>query len=165
MRNQSQQKGTDMEYCTTIGIDVSDRESKVCVMTKEDGERRILGMTKAGNELVRTVLTECAQVVMKSNAKDTDLKPKGLRIAATRRRKLISNVPPETCPTSWKAKDVPSWMSAISPSTLSALGRWHLQERIHAHPIGTEPHMPKRLDRRLGFAFLHLWDGVLEEVF
>ena len=35
----------------------------------------------------------------------------------------------------------------------------------HAHPIGTEPHMPKRLDRRLGFAFLHLWDGVLEEVF
>ena len=37
--------------------------------------------------------------------------------------------------------------------------------KIHAHPIGTEPHMPKRLDRRLGFAFLHLWDGVLEEVF
>lgn len=41
-----------------------------------------LGMTKAGNELVRTVLTECAHVVMKSNAKDTDLKLKGLRIAA-----------------------------------------------------------------------------------
>ena len=41
-----------------------------------------LGMTKAGNKLVRTVLTECAHVVMKSNAKDTDLKLKGLRIAA-----------------------------------------------------------------------------------
>ena len=41
-----------------------------------------LGMTKAGNELVRSVLTECAHVVMKGNAKDTDLKLKGLRIAA-----------------------------------------------------------------------------------
>ena len=41
-----------------------------------------LGMTKAGNELVRTVLTECAHVVMKSSAKDTDLKLKGLRISA-----------------------------------------------------------------------------------
>lgn len=42
-----------------------------------------LGMTKAGNDLVRRVLTECAHVVMKSNAKDTDLKLKGLRIAAS----------------------------------------------------------------------------------
>ena len=41
-----------------------------------------LGMTKAGNDLVRKVLTECAHVVMKSNAKDTDLKLKGLRIAS-----------------------------------------------------------------------------------
>ena len=41
-----------------------------------------LGMTKAGNELVRKVLVECANVVMKENAKDTDLKLKGLRIAA-----------------------------------------------------------------------------------
>lgn len=41
-----------------------------------------LGMTKAGNDLVRTVLIECANVVMKSNAKDTDLKLKGLRIAS-----------------------------------------------------------------------------------
>lgn len=42
-----------------------------------------LGMTKAGNDLVRKVLTECAHVVMKSGAKDTDLKLKGLRIAAS----------------------------------------------------------------------------------
>jgi len=41
-----------------------------------------LGMTKAGNGLARTVLTECANVVLKSNAKDTDLKLKGLRIAS-----------------------------------------------------------------------------------
>ena len=40
-----------------------------------------LGMTKAGNDLVRRVLTECAHVVMKGSAKDTDLKLKGLRIA------------------------------------------------------------------------------------
>jgi len=32
-----------MEYCTTIGVDVSDRTSKVCVMRKmPDGERRIV---------------------------------------------------------------------------------------------------------------------------
>ena len=32
-----------MEYCTTIGIDVSDRTSKICVMQKmPDGERRIV---------------------------------------------------------------------------------------------------------------------------
>jgi len=32
-----------MEYCTTIGIDVSDRTSKICVMRKmPDGERRIV---------------------------------------------------------------------------------------------------------------------------
>ena len=31
-----------MEYCTTIGADVSDRTTKICVMTKaEGGERRI----------------------------------------------------------------------------------------------------------------------------
>lgn len=41
-----------------------------------------LGTTKAGNELVRTVLIECANVVMKDNARDTDLRLKGLRIAA-----------------------------------------------------------------------------------
>ena len=41
-----------------------------------------LGVTKAGNALVRRVLVECANVVMKSNAKDTDLKLKGLRIGA-----------------------------------------------------------------------------------
>jgi len=41
-----------------------------------------LGMTKAGNELVRKVLIECANVVMKENAKDTDLKLKGLRISS-----------------------------------------------------------------------------------
>ena len=39
-------------------------------------------MTKAGNDLVRRVLVECANVVMKSGAKDTDLKLKGLRIGA-----------------------------------------------------------------------------------
>ena len=59
-----------MEHCTTIGVDVSDRTSKICVMTK------------AGNDLVRRVLVACANVVMKSNAKDTDLKLKGLRIGA-----------------------------------------------------------------------------------
>ena len=32
-----------MEYCTTIGIDVSDKTSKICVMQKmPDGERRII---------------------------------------------------------------------------------------------------------------------------
>ena len=41
-----------------------------------------LGMTKAGNDLVRKVLTECAHVVMKRSARDTDLKLKGLRIAS-----------------------------------------------------------------------------------
>ena len=41
-----------------------------------------LGATKAGNALVRRVLVECANVVMKSNAKDTGLKLKGLRIGA-----------------------------------------------------------------------------------
>ena len=45
-----------MEYCTTIGADVSDRTTKICVMTKaEGGERRIVlettcAMTKAGLE-------------------------------------------------------------------------------------------------------------------
>ena len=41
-----------------------------------------LGTTKAGNDLVRRVLVECANVVMKESAKDTDLKLKGLRIGA-----------------------------------------------------------------------------------
>jgi len=51
--------------------------------TYQSGERDPqLGMTKAGNDLVRTVLIECANVLMKSNAKDTDLKLKGLRIAS-----------------------------------------------------------------------------------
>ena len=45
-----------MEYCTTIGADVSDRTTKICVMTKaEGGERRIVlettcATTKAGFE-------------------------------------------------------------------------------------------------------------------
>ena len=45
-----------MEYCTTIGADVSDRKTKICVMTKaEGGERRIVvettcATTKAGFE-------------------------------------------------------------------------------------------------------------------
>jgi len=41
-----------------------------------------LGMTKAGNELVRKVLVECANIVMKKTSKDTDLKLKGLRISS-----------------------------------------------------------------------------------
>lgn len=40
-----------------------------------------LHITRAGASLVRTVLTECAGVVLQSNAKETDLKLKGLRIA------------------------------------------------------------------------------------
>ena len=47
-----------MEYCTTIGADVSDRTTKICVMTKAEGgegERRIVvettcATTKAGFE-------------------------------------------------------------------------------------------------------------------
>ena len=45
-----------MEHCTTTGVDVSDRISKICVMTKaEGGERRIVvettcATTKAGFE-------------------------------------------------------------------------------------------------------------------
>ena len=45
-----------MEYCTTIGADVSDRTTKICVMTKaEGGERRIVvettcATTKGGFE-------------------------------------------------------------------------------------------------------------------
>ena len=34
-----------MEYYTAIGIDVSDRTSKVCMMTKRDGKRRIVEET------------------------------------------------------------------------------------------------------------------------
>jgi len=41
-----------------------------------------LGMTKAGSELVRRVLVECANVVMKESSMDTDLKLKGLRISS-----------------------------------------------------------------------------------
>lgn len=41
-----------------------------------------LGITKAGNQLVRKVLVECANVVLHEDAKDTDLKLKGLRIGA-----------------------------------------------------------------------------------
>ena len=41
-----------------------------------------LGITKAGNSLVRKVLVECANVAMMDNALDTDLKLKGLRIGA-----------------------------------------------------------------------------------
>ncbi|MCR5415122.1 MAG: IS110 family transposase [Kiritimatiellae bacterium] len=42
---------------------------------------RQLHITHAGAKIVRKVLVECANVVMKENAKDTDLKLKGLRIA------------------------------------------------------------------------------------
>ena len=42
---------------------------------------RQLHITHAGAGIVRTALVECANAVMKSNAKDTDLKLKGLRIA------------------------------------------------------------------------------------
>ena len=35
----------DSEYYTTIGMDVSDRTTKVCVMAKERGTRRILEET------------------------------------------------------------------------------------------------------------------------
>lgn len=50
--------------------------------TSQSGESNPqLGMTKAGNGLVRRVLVECANVVMKESAKDTDLKLKGLRIS------------------------------------------------------------------------------------
>ena len=53
-----------MEYCTTIGADVSDRTTKICVMTKaEGGERRIArvdmftslstGRTRLANSRVR----------------------------------------------------------------------------------------------------------------
>ena len=31
-----------MEYCTTFGIDVSDGTSKICMMTKVNGERRVI---------------------------------------------------------------------------------------------------------------------------
>ena len=40
-----------------------------------------LHMTKAGAEIVRTALVECACVAMQDNAKETDIKLKGLRIA------------------------------------------------------------------------------------
>lgn len=40
-----------------------------------------LHITKAGVGIVRKTLTECANVAMKSDAKDTDIKLKGLRIA------------------------------------------------------------------------------------
>ena len=40
-----------------------------------------LHITHAGSQLVRAVLVECAGVVMQTNAKETDLKLKGLRIA------------------------------------------------------------------------------------
>ena len=40
-----------------------------------------LHITKAGSDIVRKALTECANAAMKSSAKDTDVKLKGLRIA------------------------------------------------------------------------------------
>ena len=45
-----------------------------------DGDKQ-LHITHAGSDIVRTALVECAGVAMMSNAKDTDLKLKGLRIA------------------------------------------------------------------------------------
>ena len=40
-----------------------------------------LHITHAGSSLIRTVLVECAGVALQSNAKETDIKLKGLRIA------------------------------------------------------------------------------------
>lgn len=40
-----------------------------------------LAITKNGSSLLRRLLTECAQVILKDNARMTDLKLKGLRIA------------------------------------------------------------------------------------
>ena len=40
-----------------------------------------LHITHAGSGLIRTVLVECAGVALQSNAKETDIKLKGLRIA------------------------------------------------------------------------------------
>ena len=60
---------------------------KICVMTKLPGdERRVVvettcATTKAGSEICRTALVECAGVAMMSNAPDTDIKLKGLRIS------------------------------------------------------------------------------------
>ena len=45
------------------------------------GKDKQLHITHAGADIARTALVECAGVVMMSNAKDTDLKLKGLRIA------------------------------------------------------------------------------------
>jgi transposase len=45
-----------------------------------DGDKQ-LHITHAGSDIVRTALVECAGVAMMSNANDTDLKLKGLRIA------------------------------------------------------------------------------------
>ena len=42
MITNSTTKGTDMEYYTAIGIDVSDKTSKICVMAKSGGKRRIV---------------------------------------------------------------------------------------------------------------------------
>ena len=33
--NNPERKELTMEYCTTIGVDVSDKTSKICVMTKD----------------------------------------------------------------------------------------------------------------------------------
>lgn len=49
---------------------------------EQSGETdRQLHITKAGSEIVRRALTECANVAMRSDARDTDVKLKGLRIA------------------------------------------------------------------------------------
>ena len=48
---------------------------------KSGDDDKQLHITHAGTEIVRTALVECAGIVMMSNAKDTDLKLKGLRIA------------------------------------------------------------------------------------
>ena len=54
--NSKTQERTDMEYNTTIGVDVSDKTSKICVMAKlPGGERKIVvettsATTKAGFE-------------------------------------------------------------------------------------------------------------------
>jgi len=54
------------------------------LVPKQDASGNVdkqLAITKKGSSLLRMLLTECAQVVMKDSARTTDLKLKGLRIA------------------------------------------------------------------------------------
>ena len=57
---------------------------------------RQLSITKKGSGLLRTLLTECAQVVLKDGVRATDLKLKGLRICerggANSRKRAVTAV-------------------------------------------------------------------------